>query len=104
MLEQKHNEELNADANSVSQPIAKPHVVGSQSQRDFAALCNSDVVQIVRSLLDGTRELPGHLEYMRFKGLTIVSKSYLSWLKWLCLIGWSLAISIFSAILLSKGQ
>jgi hypothetical protein len=31
MLEQKHNKEQNADDLNVSQPIAKPHVIGSQS-------------------------------------------------------------------------
>ena len=31
-MEQKKNNEQKADAKSVSQPIAKPHVIGSQSQ------------------------------------------------------------------------
>lgn len=58
------------------------------------------VIQVVRMLLDDTRHVSGHIEYMKYKKLTIVSKSYLSQLKWLCLIGWCLAISIFLAILL----
>lgn len=102
----KVEKSANADA-ALGQPAyCKTDVVGSQSQtkEDYAALCSSEVVQIVRSLLDSGRELPGHLEYMRYKGLTIISKSDLNWLKWLCLIGWCLAISIFSAILLLSVQ
>lgn len=78
----------------VCQHNAKPNVVCSQSPS------LTYVIQVVRMLLDDNRHLSGHIEYMKYKKLTIVSKSYLSQLKWFCLIGWCLAIGIFSAILL----
>ncbi|MDE3236437.1 MAG: hypothetical protein KGO81_10820 [Bacteroidota bacterium] len=36
--ETKVQESTNADGNSVSQPIAKPNVIGSQSQQKFTAI------------------------------------------------------------------
>lgn len=57
MLEQKNNEEQNADGNSVSHPIAKPFVVCSLSSDnevlEFGLKCYND------GLYDGLRNPKG---------------------------------------------
>jgi hypothetical protein len=50
-MEQKKNNEQKADAKSVSQPIAKPHVIGSQSQLfDFRLLDKKKLLEIIFDL------------------------------------------------------
>ena len=88
-------QQSNADEVSTSShACSNTFVIGSQSPTI------TNAIKIVRMLLDTDGHVSAHIEYMKYKKLTIVSKSYLSRLKWACLIGWCLAISIFSAILL----
>ena len=83
------------DGRFASSPsAAKPTVVCSQSPAE------TEVIKIVRILLNKNKDVPAHIEYMRYKNLTIVSKSYLRGLELVSLIGWCLAIIFFLPILL----
>ena len=85
---------INDDVTTSSPACTKPIVIGSQS------LTVTNVIKIVKMLLDADGHISAHIEYMKYKKLTIVSKSYQSRLEWACLIGWCLAISTFLSILL----
>lgn len=96
---------MSAGTNAEQSTKDETRVTSTHNNGNTNVVCSQSpsltyVIQVVRMLLDDTRHVSGHIEYMKYKKLTIVSKSYLSQLKWLCLIGWCLAISIFLAILL----
>jgi hypothetical protein len=89
--EQSKNDETQVPS---ANAIGNTNVIGSQSPTV------TQVIKIVHAMLTDNNNRLSQFEYMRLKQITIVSKTYLSMLKWFCLIGWCLAISIFLAILL----